>query len=198
MVSVVKQDGRQDDGCELMDIQHRIQPVILSSPFLYRGARYHSRSKRFEYRLYGSEKTLDYAFAITSKGRRILNPGRETFFQRFDLTTQQFATISQYRIRDACNRPVRFINLYTKLLAKLDLVSHGHRQGLHCCNIGGILKADVKTGYHPAKHINDHIDNRATYYVLSITIRNQIDISYRCINLISGPRTESLCVRCCQ
>jgi hypothetical protein len=51
-----------------MDIQHRIQPVILSSPFLYRGSRYHSGSKRFEYRLYGSEKTLDYAFAIASKG----------------------------------------------------------------------------------------------------------------------------------
>jgi hypothetical protein len=33
MVSVVKQDGRQNDGCELMDIQHRIQPVILSPRF---------------------------------------------------------------------------------------------------------------------------------------------------------------------
>ncbi|MNE09664.1 hypothetical protein D3C81_1589480 [compost metagenome] len=198
MVSVVKQDGRQNDGCELMDIQHRIQPVILSSPFLYGGARHNSGSKRLKYRLYGSEKTLDYAFAITSKRRGILNPSREAFFQRFDLTTQQFSPISQYGIRDTCNRPVRFINLYTKLLAKLDLVSHRHRQSLHCCHIGGILKTDVKTGYHAAKHINDHIDNRATNYVLSITIRNQIDISYRCINLISGPWTESLRVRCCQ
>ena len=188
---VVVENAVDDDARELIDVQRRVQSVVIPStlPIVFGDI---AGRVGFELGRDEAETLFDDAFPVGPVGASVFDLDVEVAAQRVDHAAEDFAAVAKQDIRQGLAWPVVGFDVDPESAAIGNLVRCGVGQRHHGADPGRPLEPDVNADDHAAEHVDDDVEHGTPDDLCPRQAGQEVDVHDRRVDLVPGRWTQHL------